>query len=148
MTNFLEITIDKFTFKTADDRSYTQQGVWARAEGGLIRTGISDYSQQRNGDVAFAEVCPESTRLNSGDEFASVETIKITLNLASPLSGRILETNPMLETTPEIINQDPYGDGWLALIEPTNWATERLSLLDAQAYFEFIKLDAEQEAKK
>ena len=117
MTEYLETTVDKFIFKVATDRFYNGEGVWAKAEGGLVRIGLSDFLQQRSGDVAFAEVKPAGTQLAVGDEVAVIETIKVNISLASPVSGKIVEVNPAMETAPEAINQDPYGAGWLAVIE-------------------------------
>ncbi len=91
-----------------------------------MRIGLSDFLQQRSGDVAFAEVKPVGTALNFGDEVAVIETIKVNISLASPVSGKIVEVNPAMETAPEAINQDPYGAGWLAVIEATDWESDRL----------------------
>jgi glycine cleavage system H protein len=148
MPNFMELTVDKFTFKVATDRDYTKEGVWALADGKRIRVGLSDFLQQRSGDVAFADVTPEGTNLHAGDEFASIETIKVNISLASPVSGMIVEVNPEMAAAPEAINQDPYGAGWLAVIEATDWDAERDNLLDPQAYFIMMKAEAEEEAKK
>ena len=147
MPEFLESTVDKFTFKVAVDRFYTREGVWAKPEGGRIRIGISDFVQQHSGDVAFAEVKPQGTAVTFGDEIAVIETIKVNISLASPVSGKVVEVNPAMETAPEAINQDPYGTGWLAFIETTDWESERTELLDSQAYFTKMKLEAEQEIK-
>ncbi len=145
MTEYLEYKIDKFIFRIAKDRLYTDEGLWVKPENDVLRIGISDYLQQRSGDVAFAEVKPEGTVLVAGDEIAVIETIKVNISLVSPTAGKVIETNAILEATPEAINQDPYGSGWLAVIKTE--AVERRSahLLDPQAYFSKIKRDAEQE---
>jgi glycine cleavage system H protein len=148
MTEILETTVDKFIFKVAADRQYNDEGVWAKSDGELIRIGISDFVQQRNGDVAFAEVKPEGTKIALGDEVAVIETIKVDIAFSSPLTGTIVEVNPAMEDAPEAINQDPYGQGWLALIEPSAWEDERSQLLDAQAYFERMKIEAEKESEE
>ena len=148
MPEFLEVTVDKFTFKVATDRFYTREGVWALAEGNRVRIGLSDFLQQRSGDVAFAEVKPSGTELNFGDEVAVIETIKVNIALSSPVSGVVVEVNPDMEMAPEAINQDPYGKGWLALIEASNWDAEREHLLEPAAYFAKMKVEAEEEAKK
>jgi len=147
MTDTLETMVDKFTFKVVTDRLYNSEGVWAKAEGDRVRIGLSDFVQQRSGDVAFAEVKPVGTRLAFGDEVAVVETIKVNIGLSSPASGVVIETNPAMETAPESINQDPYGEGWLALVETTGWDVDRTHLLDAYAYFELMKRQAEQETR-
>lgn len=148
MREFLETTVDKFVFKVATDLSYTSEGLWVQAEGNRLRIGLSDFLQQRSGDVAFAEVKPAGTVLSAGDEVAVIETIKVNISLISPVTGTVIEINPAMESAPEAINQDPYGAGWLAVIEPSQWETERVALLDPQAYFDWMKHQAEAEAKK
>jgi glycine cleavage system H protein len=148
MPEFLEITVDKFIFKVATDRYYSSEGIWAQAEGNRVRIGLTDFLQQRSGDVAFAEVKPAGTALAAGDEVAVIETIKVNISLTSPVSGRVAEVNPAMETAPEIINKDPYGEGWLALLEASDWEADRARLLNAQAYFNLMKGQAEEEAKK
>ncbi len=148
MLEFLEVTVDKFTFKVAIDRFYTREGVWALAESNRVRIGLSDFLQQRSGDIAFAEIKPVGTTLAAGNEVASIETIKVNVALSSPISGKVIEVNPAMDTAPEAINQDPYGIGWLAVIEAADWDADRSQLLDAAAYFEVVKREAEEEMKK
>ncbi len=148
MPDYYETNVDKFTFKVAKDRFYTREGVWAQPEGLRIRIGLSDFMQQRSGDIAFAEVKPIGSAITSGDEIAVIETIKVNLSLGSPVSGKIVEVNPALETAPEAINQDPYGTGWLAAIEAADWETGRERLMDPKAYFAQMKAEAENEAKR
>ena len=144
----LELTVDKFTFRVPRGLYYTDAGVWLRLEGHTARLGLSDFTQQRSGDVAFAEVNPVGTALKPGDEFAAIETIKVDIVLPSPVSGAIVEVNPALEDAPEQINQDPYGQGWLARVELAAWEADKTQLLDADAYYALIKGQAEEEVKK
>lgn len=148
MPEFLQTTVDKFIFKVAADRFYNAEGVWALPEGNLVRIGLSDFLQQRSGDVAFAEVKPAGTQLAVGDEAAVIETIKVNISLSSPVSGSIVKVNPQMELAPEKINLDPYGEGWLALIEASDWGADQKRLLNAEAYFARMKVEAEEEAKK
>ncbi len=148
MPGYLETTVDKFIFKVATDRLYTKAGVWAKGEGGRVHIGLSDFIQQRSGDVAFADVQPVGARLTAGEAAAEIETIKVTESVLSPVSGVIAEVNPQMEDSPEVINQDPYGEGWILIIEPGDWESERGNLLDASTYFEIMKAEAEEEAKK
>ncbi len=162
MPEFLEVTVDKFTFKVATDRWYTREGVWAfslpegesrereasHGAGVRVQIGLSDFLQQRSGDIACAEIKPVGTALAAGDEAASIETIKVNVALSSPVSGKVIEVNPEMDTAPEAINQDPYGAGWLAVISPTDWNADRTQLLDAAAYFEVVQREAEEEMKK
>jgi glycine cleavage system H protein len=148
MPETIEFTLDKFTFRVATDRLYSSEGIWAKIEPQGVRIGLSDFVQQRSGDVAFAEVKPMGTSLNNGDEVAVIETIKVDITLGAPLSGKIISVNPDMDTAPEAINQEPYGSGWLAVIEPADWESDRLQLLEPQAYLEKMKIQAEQEVKK
>jgi glycine cleavage system H protein len=148
VTEFLETSVDKFIFRVATDRFYNSEGVWAKEEDGRVRIGLSDFVQQRSGDVAFAEIKPAGTSLAFGDEVAVIETIKVDIAFMSPVTGKILEVNPAMAEAPEAINQDPFGEGWLVVIEPADWASDQIRLLDPQAYFVHMKGDAEEEAKK
>jgi len=148
MPDYLETTVDKFIFKVATDRYYSAEGVWALVEGDRIRIGMTDFVQQRNGDITFAVVRSEGTALEAGDEVAAIETIKANVSLASPVSGTVAEVNPAMEMSPEVANQDPYGEGWLVVVQARDWPGDRDSLLDPRAYFELMKGQAEEEAKK
>jgi glycine cleavage system H protein len=143
----LETTVDKFIFRVAADRRYTPEGLWALDEGSRVRIGLSDFLQQRSGDVAFVEVKDAGDHVKAGETIGSIETIKVDFELLSPLSGVISEVNPALEDAPEALNQDPYGEGWIAVIEADRWSEDSAGLLDAQAYFEHMKKEAEEEAK-
>ncbi len=161
MPEYLEVTVDKFTFRVATDRLYTREGVWAQlsplragapprpegAESQRVRVGLSDFLQQRSGDIAFAEIRPVGTTLSAGGEVAVIETIKVNVALSSPVSGSVIEVNLAMDTAPEAINQDPYGAGWLAVIAAADWDADRLRLLDAQAYREFVQSVAAEEMK-
>ncbi len=149
MAEYLQTTIDKFTFRVATDRLYTPDGLWVLAEQPQrpqrIRIGVTDYLQQHNGDIAFANVKPQGTTLNAGDEFAELETMKVNVGLPSPVSGKIVEVNTKLEMTPEIINEQAYENGWLALIEASEWDAARSKFLDAPSYLSVMRSQAEQE---
>jgi glycine cleavage system H protein len=148
MTKYLETTLDKFTFKVAVDRLYSPEGVWAKDENGRVRIGLSDFVQQRSGDVAFAELKPAGTVLVAGDELAVIETIKVNITFTSPVNGKIVELNPLMSDSPEAINQDPYGTGWMIVIEAVDWGAQKGKLLTPQAYYEIMKGQAEEETKK
>ncbi|MGA2863260.1 MAG: glycine cleavage system protein H [Verrucomicrobiota bacterium] len=149
MPDYLETTADKFTFRVATDRLYTPQGVWVLPdpEARRVRIGLADYPQQHNGDVAFANVKAVGTRLAAGEQFAELETIKATVELSAPISGTIVEVNAALDTAPEAINQSPYDAGWLAIIEPAAWDTERSKLLAAAAYFSVMQAQVQEDLK-
>ena len=148
MTEYLETTVDKFIFKVATDRLYTPEGLWVKNEDSLVRIGVTDFFQQRNGDMAFVNLQPVGKMLELNDEVASVETIKVNLSLSSPVTGKILNINQKAVTKPEIVNQDPYGAGWLCELSVNNWAKESKKLLSPEQYFIKMKKDAEEEVKK
>jgi len=145
MTEFLETMVDKFIFKVATDRLYSVEGIWLKLEGNRVRIGVSDFFQQHNGDVAFAEIKAVGKDVSAGSEVATIETMKVNVELPSPITGKVVEVNPVLITAPEAINQDPFGNGWLAVIEASDWDAEKTHLLDSQAYFKKMKEDAERE---
>lgn len=144
MNDFLETTIDKFTFRVDQSCLYSSEGIWARMDGGRVRLGLSDFLQQRSGDIAFIEIKPAGTLLKLDDEFASIETVKVNVMLASPVSGKIVLVNQALELRPELINQDPFGDGWVCEVEADNLESDRRLMLDADAYFLKMKIEAEE----
>lgn len=151
MPEYLQTTIDKFTFRVANDRFYTADGVWLlpiqSQSAQRVRVGITDFFQQHNGDVAFVHVKGTGTGLNNGEEFAEIETMKVNVSLPSPVAGTIAEANPALELTPEIVNQDPYDRGWLAEIDVLHWEADRVWLLDAAAYLAVMQEQADEELK-
>ena len=148
MAEFLETSVDKFIFKVATDRLDSAEGLWFLEEGNRIRVGVTDYQQQLNGDVAFVHLKPVGTSLASRDEFAEVETIKATVSFWSPVAGKILEVNADLDLAPETVNQDPYGKGWLVVLEAADWQADRAMLLDAENYLSAMRSQAEEELKK
>ena len=152
MPEYLETTVDKFTFRVAKDRFYTAQGAWVfwmKPEApNRVRIGLADFLQQRSGDVAFATVQPVGTKLAAGERLAEIETVKAMVELLSPVSGTVAEVNAALDATPEVINQDPYDKGWLAVMETTTWETDRAKLLEPAAYFSAMQAEAQEELKK
>jgi glycine cleavage system H protein len=147
-TEYLEAAVDKFVFKVRQGYWYSDFGVWVQIEDGLARVGLTDYLQQSSGDVAFVKVQPAGTELRQGDEFAEIETIKVMIAVPAPVSGTIREVNRELTASPELVNQDPYGEGWLALIELSDWEADRANLLTPEQYLEVMRAQAEEELKK
>ena len=150
MPEYLETTADKFTFRVATDRLYTPQGVWVKPAPSRrgVQIGLADYFQQRNGDVAFANVKAAGTQVTPGAAVAEIETIKAMVEVASPISGRVIEVNGALNPTPEVINQSPYEEGWLAVIEPSDWEAERSKLLEAPGYFAVMQAQVQEHLKQ
>lgn len=152
MTDYLETTVDKFTFRVATDRFYTEEGVWilpAPTEGRTsVLVGITDFLQQVSGDVAFVKVAAPGKVLIKGQDLAELETIKVNVAVASPICATVHVVNEALASTPEIVNQDPYGGGWLAVLEPARWETDRQRLLDPHAYNDFMLAEVKREIEK
>lgn len=144
----LKVVVDKFTFLIPKGLSYTNAGVWVALEGRRARLGLSDFVQQQGGDVAFVRIKPAGTRLEPGDEFAEIETVKVNVSLPSPVKGTIVEINASLEETAELVNQKPYGEGWLAVFELADRESAHEYLLDAEAYAALVKEQAEAEMKR
>ncbi len=144
----LEVYIDKFIFRVPETLLFSDAGIWVALEGSIARLGLSDFAQQVNGDIAFVNVEPAGTVLQIGDEFGSIETVKVNVGLPSPVKGRVLEVNPLLQDSPEAINQDPYGKGWMVMVEPMDWQKDKAGLLDAPRYLSRVKEQAEAELKK
>lgn len=147
MPEYLETTVDKFIFRVATDRLYSSDGIWVLPDAiaGRVRLGLSDFLQQRSGDVAFVHLKPAGTRVAAGHEFGQLETIKTTLDLISPVTGGITEVNPDLDLNPETVNQDPFGKGWLVVIQAADWQADRARLLDAAGYASVMQAQVEQE---
>lgn len=116
---------------------YTNEHEWIRLEGDTAYVGITDYAQQQLGDIVFIDVTTEGETLYKGEVFGTVEVVKTVSDLFLPIGGEILEVNPQLEEHPELVNQDPYGEGWIIKLKPTD-AGEMDELLDAAAYKEII----------
>ncbi len=112
-----------------------------------VRLGLSDFSQKRAGDIAFANLTNAGTMLCVGDEVASIETVKVNISLPSPVTGIVHEVNSSLQETPELINQDPYGKGWIAVVEPNDMESQLSGLFGAEAYLDLARRQAEAELK-
>ncbi len=120
-----------------DNLKYTKDHEWLKVEGDEAYIGITDFAQGELGDIVFVEIETEGEELAKEEVFGTIEAVKTVSDLYMPVSGEVLEVNSKLEDTPEIINQDPYGDGWLIKIKLEN-TSELDSLLDAAAYKEQI----------
>ena len=116
-----------------EDLKYTKEHEWVRVEGNVATIGITDFAQGELGDIVFVDVDTEGDNLDKDEIFGSIEAVKTVSDLFMPLSGTVSEINPKIEDEPELINNDPYGDGWLIKIEISD--IEELGLLmDAAAY--------------
>ena len=112
---------------------YTKEHEWIRLEGDVAYVGITDYAQEQLGDIVFVDIQTEGETLAADEVFGTIEVVKTISDLFLPVTGEILEQNEALADKPELVNQDPYGEGWLIKIKPTADA-DFDSLLDAEAY--------------
>ena len=125
-----------------DDLKYTKEHEWVRLQGTRAVVGITDFAQDALGDVVYAEVPEEGTEITAGQPFGEVESTKSVSDVYAPLSGSILDRNDRLADEPEILNQDPYGDGWMVVIEVSD-PSEVAALLEPGAYRELTESEAE-----
>ncbi len=132
----VEVKGKKYIIKT--DRRYTKTDEWAKLEGDKIIMGITDYAQKQLRDIVGVELPEIGTKVQKGDELGVVESVKATSDYYSPVSGEIVEVNERLYEEPELINKDPYGEGWLVVIKPHD-PKEYEKLLTPKQYAEKIK---------
>ena len=116
-----------------DDLRYSTDHEWARLEDGKIRVGITDYAQDTLGDVVFVQLPEAGARVEAGGTFGEVESTKSVSDLYAPVAGTIAEVNADLVDAPNRLNEDPYGEGWICVIEPDD-ASQLDQLLDAEGY--------------
>ncbi len=118
---------------TPQELKYTKDHEWARLEGDVVYVGITDYAQKELGEIVYVDVDTEGEELNAEDVFGSIEAVKTVSDLLLPIQGEVLELNGELEEAPELVNEEPYGKGWIIKLKPTN-VEDLESLLSAEEY--------------
>jgi len=146
--DYYQLKVLKWTFRVPKVLLYNENDCWTKIEGDKARVGITDFLQSMATDIIFVEFKDVGTEIEQLDEVASFESTKTILDLISPVSGIIVEVNEKLSERPELVNQDPYGEGWFAVLELKNFESDRENLLDAQKYFEVLKRKVELEKEK
>lgn len=121
-----------------DGLMYSKDHEWARAEDGRVRMGITDYAQDALGDVVFVQVPTVGVEIAAGTSFSEVESTKSVSDVYAVVSGTVLEVNDELADAPQKLNEDPYGEGWLCVLDPSDPA-ELDALLDAEGYRKLIE---------
>jgi len=116
-----------------DDLRYSSDHEWARIEGGSIRVGITDFAQDNLGDVVYLQLPEVGARFDAGATVGEVESTKSVSDIYSPLAGEVVEVNTALEDQPDLLNRDPYGEGWICVVRLDS-ADQVESMLDAAAY--------------
>jgi glycine cleavage system H protein len=127
-----------------DDLKYAEDHEWAREESGQYRIGVSDFAQDQLGDITFVELPEVGDLIERGEEFGTLESTKAVADLYMPISGEVLEVNSVLEDSPGLVNEDPYGKGWVALVKLSNPA-ELEDLMNREAYLEYLEGMEEEE---
>ena len=121
-----------------NDVRYTRQHEWARAEDGRVRVGITHYAQDALGDVVYVELPETGAAVTADQPFGEVESTKSVSDVYAPVTGTVVDRNAALGDRPELVNEQPYGDGWLIVVEPADPAAVD-ALLDAQGYEAFLQ---------
>ena len=121
------------SFEVPDDRRYLESHEWATTGGDTVRIGVSDFAQDELGDVVFVELPEVGDELAAGEAFGVVESIKAVSDLYAPVSGEVIAVNEALFDRPELVNEDPYGDGWMLEVDPVDGGDAE-GLLDPDAY--------------
>lgn len=127
-------------FNVPENLYYTREHEWALLEkSGCVRIGITDYAQKMLHEVVFVGVPKKGSEIKQMESLGTVESVKAVSEVYSPVSGKVVEVNQELTTSPEMVSQDPYGKGWLILVRPTNIQAELKELLTAKEYAEHLK---------
>jgi len=120
-----------------DNLRYTKDHEWIRLEGDEAFIGITDFAQHELGDIVYVEIETVGQQLKVGDVFGTVEAVKTVSDLYLPVNGAVTEVNPKLNSNPELVNNDPYGEGWMAKVKLSN-ASDIESLMNAEAYQKLV----------
>jgi glycine cleavage system H protein len=126
---------------TPEDNRYAKSHEYVHVEGDIGTVGITDYAQKELGDVVFVELPQVGTQLEQGDELGSIESVKAVSELFAPASGEVVEVNEALKEKPELVNTDPYGDGWMVRVKLST-PEEVDELMDAEEYEEYVEKEA------
>jgi glycine cleavage system H protein len=120
-----------------DGIKFTNDHEWVKVDGNVATIGISDYAQGELGDIVFVDIESDLEEITSGETFGSIEAVKTVSDLYAPISGKVVEVNPALEDEPELVNSDPYEDGWLIKVEIAD-STQLDSLITGDVYKKLI----------
>ena len=124
--------------KLPEDVRYTEDHEWARSDGNLFVVGISDYAQDQLGDIVYVDLPEKGSAFEQGQEFGTVESVKAVSELFMPVGGEVVEVNAALEDAPELVNNDPYGDGWMLKVKAGD-SKAFDKLMDRDAYLQHLK---------
>ncbi|MEN6371450.1 MAG: glycine cleavage system protein GcvH [Armatimonadota bacterium] len=123
-----------------DDIKYTKSHEWVRVADGLATLGISEFAQEELGDIVNVDLPPVGTMVHANEPFGSVDSVKAVSDLMSPVTGEVVEVNDDVEGSPELINQEPYGNGWMIIVRMED-ASELDELMDSEEYERFTEAE-------
>ena len=126
-------------FEVAKDLYYSKDWMWVKVEDGKVRIGITDYAQKQLREIVFAELPSMGDEIMKGEAFGTLESVKSVSDLVAPVSGKIEEINNKVSDSPEILNEDPYGEGWILLVPPTSLENELKTLMNFEKAVEWHK---------
>jgi len=145
--DFYQERADKFIFSVKRGYLYTEDNIWVNVKESEAEFGVTDFLQRRGGDIVFVQLPKKGGTVKRGEEISSFETIKAVVSIASPIDGVVTEVNTELNDKPELINEDPYCEGWIALISPSQLEEDKRHLMTAEKYFELMKSNIKDELK-
>ncbi|MEM4246624.1 MAG: glycine cleavage system protein GcvH, partial [Candidatus Bathyarchaeia archaeon] len=134
-------------YEMPDDLYYHKKHMWVKIEDGKARIGIDDFTQKMAGDIVYVDVPPKGDTLTQGVDFGTIESGKWVGKIIAPISGEVVEENEAVIDDPTLVNKDPYGDGWIAIVIPSKLDEELKSLIHGNAVADWIKIE-EAEALK
>jgi len=141
---YVEVTIDGIIYKFREDVYYSDDGLWVALDGELARVGVGDHlCRSISPSLNFIELHPPGTKVRQGEEMGNFDMVKVDMPIPSPVSGVIEEINEELESNLWLLDSDPYGEGWLALFDLTDFITDRRNLLDVDAYRTILEVKGE-----
>ena len=129
MTDEIKVEIELF---------YTSEHEWAKPSGDVVIIGVSDYAQSQLHEIVYVELPKKEANITQGEVIGAVESVKAVTDFYSPGTGTVVEVNEALLNSPEKINSDPYGEGWIAKVKPSNWEVNVTKLMDVEKYKQYI----------
>jgi glycine cleavage system H protein len=126
-------------FEVPENLYYHKEYLWAKVENGKAKIGISDFAQKQLNDIVYVELPSEGDTITQNEPFGTLESVKAVSDLIAPISGTIEAVNEELESKPELVNEDPYGEGWLLIVAPTNLDAELKEIMDFDAAVKWHK---------
>ncbi|MEM1658603.1 MAG: glycine cleavage system protein GcvH [Candidatus Jordarchaeales archaeon] len=147
MIDVIEVASGKFIIKIPRGLLYSQHDTWVREASPAV-IGITDYFQLLLGDILYVNLPEEGCEINTAEEIGELESVKAVMGIYSPISGRVVEVNSRIKDEPELLNQDPYGEGWLLKVEPRNFEADTANLMNAEEYAKLVEFKIREEQKR